>query len=131
MKPEPVDAFTQHIMGHIDPQVFKSLNIVQLEAIRQAVSANAPVKRHPFDFRGTVPLYFFRLYFVLLVGRDKRSDVRNKELARRNSAKTFSVMMTLYLFFCALLPVAFIALYVLKSLMGIDLTEGHLTDWFQ
>ena len=51
MKSNKVDAYTQHTLSNIKPEVFKTLNLVQLEAIRQAISTNAPFRQHPIDIR--------------------------------------------------------------------------------
>ena len=126
-----VDAFTQHIMGNIDQDVFKTLNIVQLEALRQAISAAAPFKKHPIDLRFTLPMYFSRLYVVFLVGRDKRGHVRKAEQRRREQAKGVSLVMTVWITLLVALPIIFMILYFAKSAMGIDLfPDKHLGDWF-
>ena len=76
-----------------------------------------------------LPLFFMRLYFVILIGRDKRKPIRDKEAFRRHQTALGSAVLSVYVMLCMLLPVAFIVLYVLKSLIGIDLIEGvHLHD---
>lgn len=84
-----VDNFSQYVLKKIDPQVFKTLNLVQCEAINQAIAGTDQGKRHAFDFRGAIPLFFRRYYFVILTGRDRRSATRTIEAGRR---KTTSVV---------------------------------------
>lgn len=126
-----VDPFTQHVIGHIDPQVLRTLNLVQLEAIRQAVSASAPRLRHPVDVRFSLNLLVARYYVVLLGGRDRRSEVRNREMARLRKIRGNSLLLAIYLIATASLPIVLLILYALKSLAGIDLVpDQHLWDWW-
>jgi len=131
MSKDTNDPFTLHIMGNIDADVFKTLNILQIEAIKQAVAAAKPYKKHPVDLRLTFPLFFVKLYMVLLIGRDRRCATRNKEDARKKKAGAMSVALGIYLTLCAAVPVIFLGLYVVKSLLGIDLMpDKHLSDLF-
>lgn len=131
MRKDSDDPFTMHILGNIDPSVFKTLNLLQLEAIKQAIAASQPYRRHPVDIRMTIPLFFMKLYLVLLMGRDKRSTTRNKEERRKQKATTMSAVFGVYLIICAAFPIIFLALYVVKSFLGIDLfPDQHLSDFF-
>jgi len=123
------DAFTHHVYESIDSKVRATLTPTQVHAIETAIRANKPYQKHPFDFRGVLPLFFIRMYFVLLMGRDKRQPTRDKEALRRHNTALGSALLSVYIMLCMLLPVGFLLLYVLKSLMGIDLVEGlHLHD---
>ncbi len=123
------DAFTHHVYESIDANVRATLTPTQVHAIETAIRANKPYQKHPFDFRGVIPLFFFRMYFVLLMGRDKRKPTRDKEAHRRHKTALGSALLSVYVMLCMLLPIGFLALYVLKSLMGIDLIEGvHLSE---
>jgi len=126
-----VDAYTQHIMSNIPTEVFSTLNIVQIQAIESAISSNAPFRKHPVDLRGRLSFFFIRFYFVILVGRDRRSFSRNKEDARRIKAKSLSLATFLYALICMVAPIMFLALYLLKTFMGIDIfPDHHLSDFF-
>lgn len=125
-----VDAFTQHVMSRIDEDVFKTLNLVQLEAIKEAISANAPFKRHPIDVRFPIPLFFITFYLVLLIGKDRRSSTRSSEQQRVKGLQTMGWLGVVYFSLCAFLPIVLILLYLLKSFLGIDIFEDkHLIDW--
>lgn len=129
---EGVDAYTQFVLGQIEPRVFSTLNLVQLEAIRRAISASAPYQRHGIDLRGTLNFYVAKYYFVILMGRDRRSAVRNKEMARRQKLRGMSTLAFLYLVATASIPLLFLALYLVKTLAGIDLLPSqHLLDFFK
>ena len=126
-----VDAYTQHIMSNIPPEVFSTLNIVQIQAIESAISSNAPFRKHPVDLRGRLSFFFIRFSFVILVGRDRRNSSRNKEDARRAKAKSLSLATFLYALICMVAPVMFLTLYLLKTFLGIDIfPDHHLSDFF-
>lgn len=123
------DPFTHHVYESIDPNVRATFTPRQVHAIETAIRANKPYQKHPVDLRGAFPLFFFRVYFVLLMGRDKRQPTRDKEAKRRHKAVIGSAILSLYVVVCMLIPVGIALLYVLKSFIGIDLIEGlHLRD---
>lgn len=127
-----IDVYTQHVMSNISPEVFSSLNLVQIQAIEQALGRSAPFKRHPIDLRLTINLYFIRFYFVFLLGRDRRSRVRQIEQKRLFKASGISLISSLYLLFCLSLPLILFLLYAFKSWLGIDLIPNlHLQDLWQ
>jgi len=124
------DAFTHHVYQSIDADVRATLTPRQVHAIETAIRANKPYQKHPFDLRGTLPLFFIRLYFVILVGRDRRQPTRNKEALRRKSAAFGGALLSLYVFACMMIPVVFLSLYLVKSFIGIDVfADHHLSDW--
>jgi len=125
------DPFTYHVYNQIDPNVRSTLTPTQVTAIENAIRAGRPYQRHPVDLRGTFPLYFIRFYFVILIGRDKRTQTRNKEDRRRQKAVLLSALLSIYMLLSLLAPVIFLGLYLLKSLAGIDIFPAfHLKDLF-
>ncbi len=125
------DAFTHAVYQKIDADVRATLSPRQVHAIENAIRASKPFQRHPVDVRGVLPCFFARFYFVLLMGRDRRSPVRNKEQRRRQQASIASAMCSVYLLLCALLPLIFLGLYLIKAWLGIDIfPDAHLSDWF-
>ena len=123
------DPFTLHILGNIDKSVFLTLNVLQIEAIKHAISASTRMKKHPVDCRITLPLFFMRFYFVLLAGRDRRSETRNKEDARRKKTGAMSIFFAIYVSACTCIPLFFAVFYIAKSWLGIDiLPDQHLSD---
>lgn len=77
------DAFTQNIINHIHPKVYMSLNPDQIQGIREAIFKCRPSKKHLINLRGFIPLIFTRLYFVFILGKDRRKQVQDVELERR------------------------------------------------
>lgn len=124
-----IDVYTEHVMSNIDPAVFSSLNLLQIQAVEIAVSSSAPFRRHGVDLRGTLRLYFAQFYFVILMGRDRRIDISNREAGRRYQAGVVSAFIMLYTLICIALPVVLLLLYGIKSWLGIDLfPDQHLSD---
>jgi len=125
---EANDAFTHHVMRRIAPEILDSFSPQQRQAIHQALSEQSG-RRHTIDVRISIPLFFARYYFVVLLGRDRRKAIRSREQDRRDH--TNSVASLLFLLFL-LLPLGlmlFMALYWTKVEMGIDIFPGlHLRD---
>ncbi len=71
---------------------------------------------------GSIGLWRWRYYFVLLIGRERRHPSRvEKEIAFVSQA----IVMLVFLAFLALL--VFLVLYLLKSALGMDLLPGFST----
>lgn len=123
------DAFTLHVYNSIDEDIRNTFTPRQVHAIETAIRANKPYQKHPFDVRGVIPLYFLKLYFVVLMGRDKRSATKNREAKRRVRTAISSALLSFYLLSCMLIPVLLMLLYLIKSFAGIDLLPTiHLWD---
>jgi len=124
-------AFTDAVMAHLGDDVLEAMAPEHVRALRGALRANAPLSRHPVDARGVIPLFFFRLYFVFGMGRDRRGKTRLIETRRRQRASAAATTTLLTVMMSAACWAIFMGLYVVKSLLGIDLIEGfHLTTWF-
>lgn len=128
---ESSEAFTHFVINRIDPKIRKSLTSTQLKAIKEAVAANSPFNRHPIDIRGVVPFFFARFYLVVLMGRDRRNQVKRKELLRRRESDILANAV-FYLFLISPLFLLLAgAIYLTKTELGIDLfPDSHLMDWF-
>jgi len=128
---ESSQAFTHFVVNRIDPQIRRTLTSEQLEGIKDAIAANAPLKRHSLDLRGILPLFFARFYFVVLMGRDRRHKVKRKELFRRKESDTLVNVIFYFFIVSPLLLLTIMALYLTKTELGIDLfPDSHLVDWF-
>jgi hypothetical protein len=93
-------------------------------------------RRHPVDVRFTVPLSFRRYFVVLLAGRDRRASVAARE-ADRGRARTHALGGGAFaglsgLLFVAIAAFGVLALYGVKSFLGIDLfPDFHALDVFR
>jgi len=76
------EVYADFTMSRIDASVRETMSPAQLLAVREALVANQPFKRHAIDIRGTVPFFFASFYFVILAGRDKRRKTKEKEMRR-------------------------------------------------
>ena len=130
------EIYADFTISRIDTDVRESLTPTQLQAIRDALVANQPFKKHAVDLRGTIPLFFARFYFVVLAGRDKRRKTVDKEKRRTFEGNvSFGYLLSLlFLSFIAAMVWAAILLvvYWVKIELGIDLFSSiHLGDLFK
>lgn len=119
-----IDAFTYHIMKNIDSNTRNSLSPLQLSAIKEAIRASQPKKKHPVDIRGVINLFFIRYYFVFLMGRDRRIYTEEIEIERRQNVALLGNIIYLIFVISPFILLILIALYFLKIGLGIDLFPG-------
>ncbi|NVC62474.1 hypothetical protein FC652_04950 [Vibrio sp. 05-20-BW147] len=114
----------------LDTEVAASLNAKQKQEIELAVLSLGLVAKHSVDVRKSLPWFGKRYYLVLLCGRDRRQQLRSEESKLANFlAVSFTVLLIL-----ALVGLSSLALYLLKSALGIDIFENFslgLWDWFK
>ena len=135
-RPVADDPFLVHVLRAIPPEVLDSFSDTQIHAVQQAVLKTRNASRHLIDLRGTIPLFFVRLYFVFLLGQDRRQKTLLVTENRRRAAShgaffLFAFMSLLVSVLClaAIAVVVLFLLYVIKSLVGIDLfPDSHLSD---
>ena len=122
------DPFVIGLKQRLPEELRDSFSDEQLRGLRSALATRSWA-RHKLDLRGTFSLWRTQYYFVVIGGRNKRNLSRAQE---KLSMAAKAGAITLFLFFSALL--GFVALYVLKSALGIDLLPNHslgLWDWFK
>ncbi len=83
---DPNDEFVAHFFQRIDPGVARSFSAEQVAAIKRAFQPS----RHPINIRGQVPFTGGRFFFVLLLGRERRTPVRIAAERARNPLFTRS-----------------------------------------
>ena len=130
------EVYADFTMSRIDLSVRETMTPIQLQAVRDALLANQPFKKHSIDIRGTIPLFFASFYFVLLAGRDRRRKTVDKEKNRAFEGKlSFSYVLSLLLlsFIGALIWIAILlVVYWVKNELGIDVFSGrHFIEFFQ
>jgi len=124
-----MDPFTYHVMERIDPKVRASLTPAQLSAIKEAISASRPLKKHPIDIRGIIPVFFVRYYFVILSGRDRRLYTKRIEEKRRWLTSLSGGLTLFILGVVPLILILVLLLYLIKCTCGIDIMPDiHLKD---
>lgn len=122
------DVLAEMVMREVPAHVRTTMTEEQIKAVKTAVADTARNKRHAVDIRFVLPLFFTKLYFVLLVGKDTRSSTLDVEDDRRARAGFHMSGLAVGVVTAIVLAVVFAALYVIKSKMGIDLFEWHLSD---
>ena len=69
---DPNDEFTQKFLQRVDPRVGMSFTAEQLAAVRRAFQPT----RQLVNLRGWLPFTGRRLFFVMMIGRERRSPER-------------------------------------------------------
>lgn len=123
------DAFTYHIIKNINVEVIKTLSSKQLSAIKEAIKASQPKKKHSIDFRGIISFFFVRYYFVFLMGRDRRIATQEIEIERRENTALLGNIIFVIFVISPFILLIFIALYFFKMLLGIDIFPGEHMGW--
>lgn len=112
------DPVITRLLERMPNDVAGSFTEKQLSYLRNAIGAREWGK-HKVDLRGTVKFFKWRYYYVVLAGRNRRS-LSHKEL--RIAALLNATLLTGFITFSILL--GFLALYLIKSALGINLIEG-------
>ena len=115
------DAFTFHILKNIDKKTLDTFSPAQLSAVKEAIRATQRSKKHPFDIRGVINLFFAKYYFVLFMGRDRRISTKEAEFDRRHDIALLGNIAFLFFMIVPFILLILIFLYVLKVFAGIDL----------
>ncbi len=123
------DAFTYHVMKSINPETLNSLSPSQISAIKDAIKANQPPKKHLIDFRGVISLFFRKYFFVFLIDRDRRVSTQEAEIERRNNVALLGNISFIIFVISPFILLALVFLYLLKILAGIDLFPGEHMGW--
>jgi hypothetical protein len=108
--------------NYVDPDA--SSDLIQIPA--------QPQRPKLIDIRFAVDLVFTRFYIVLMVGKDRRG--RRRAHPVRGFTKVGNAIAAVLLLLGANLAIsAFMVLsfYLIKSMLGINLMPGHLTDYFK
>ncbi|MFH0964480.1 MAG: hypothetical protein V2A58_10775 [Planctomycetota bacterium] len=126
----PGDPFVENVLAHVSPDVASTLTRAQWDGLRDALERSRSRSRHAIDLRFVIPLYFLRVYFVLILGKDRRRAVRGILVERRRRATRAAIALVLAFLFVFLAGLLFLSLYVLKSAAGINIfPRFHLSDW--
>ncbi|MBB3102346.1 3-phosphoshikimate 1-carboxyvinyltransferase [Azomonas macrocytogenes] len=122
------DSFVQGLKERLPSDIKDSFTDEQLLALKIAFGARKWGK-HRIDLRGTVNLWQWRYYFVLLIGRNRRAPSRLQE---ELSLLAKAGMISLFLMFSVL--IGLLTLYLIKSALGINLFPNFslgIWDWFK
>ena len=114
------DAFFERLFSKLPSDVARSFNDDQLKVISCAFGTRR-WRDHAVDLRWLFSLFGRSYYFVLLAGAESRS--RQRRLRDRLLHPLISIGngIVAAVFFTAILLSVLVALYILKSLLGINL----------
>lgn len=122
------DAFIEGLKDRLPADLRETFSAEQLAALKVAFGARQ-WGRHPVDVRGTLKLWRWRYYFVVLAGRNRRELSRLEEDLSRLMKAT---LILGFLTFSTL--IGLLVLYLAKSALGIDLFPGFslgIWGWFK
>ena len=122
------DVFIQEFFQKLSVEQQQSFSDEQLLSVKLAFGARTR-GIHAVDVRGTFKIFRWRYYYVFLTGRNKRSLSRLEEDAYRTVELLFIISFVAISTLFGLL-----ALYLIKSAMGIDLIPGFslgVWGWFK
>ena len=126
------DPYIEAILHNVPEKVARELSPQQWEGFREALRRARDNPRHTLDLRFILPLYFTRIYCILILGRDTRERVLHILVERRR--RVFSTVGAVVLAGCFLgmLVVTLGVLYVIKTVAGIDLFPSFsFLHWWQ
>ena len=114
------DAFFERLFSKLPSDVARSFNDAQLKVISCAFGTRR-WRDHALDLRMLLPLFGRSYYFVLLAGAERRT--RKRRLRDRLLRPLISIGNGIFaaVFFTGILFSTLVSLYVLKSVLGIDL----------
>lgn len=121
------DPAIQKLLERMPAELQQSFTEAQLSYLRVALGARQWGK-HKVDLRGTLGLGSWRYYYVLVAGRNKRSEHRSHKAGLFMQAVLLSVLLVMSTMLGLLL------LYLLKSALGIDLFADFslgIWSWFK
>ena len=109
------------LLSRLPQETASLLTDTQLSHLKVAIGSGQ-YRKHKVDLRGTLPVPFFtyRIYFVLLMGRNIRSLSRQEK-----SIAVTSMLLLTVIFLVFSTTLGLVIIYVLKSALGINLLEGY------
>lgn len=123
------DPALNSLLERMPPEVAQSFTEEQLSHLHSALGARS-WKKHSLDIRSTFPIPFAksRVYFVLLMGRNRRELTRRE---KQISAITFALIVMAFIALSTFFGL--MVLYLIKWKLGIDLfpdSNFKLGHWF-
>ena len=127
--PSTADPALNSLLKRMPPEVAESFTDEQLSHLHSALGTRS-WKKHSLDIRSTFPVPFAksRVYFVLLMGRNRRELTRRE---KQISAITFALIVMAFIAVSTFLGL--MVLYLIKWKLGIDLfpdSNFKLGHWF-
>lgn len=118
-----------HFYSSLDENVIDSLSEEQKKSIEHAIIATGLGSNNRVDIRKSISIFNKRYFFVLLLGRDYRQQLR-----KESPFALFMLTLLIAMGILGVLGLAIFALYLIKSAMGIDIFHNFsfgVWDWFK
>ena len=118
-----------HFYSALDDNVINSLSETQKKSIEHALIATGLGTNNRVDIRKSISVFNKRYFFVLLLGRDYRQQLR-----KESPFALFMLTLLIAMGMLSVLGLAIFALYLIKSAMGIDIFHHFsfgVWDWFK
>ncbi|WP_297476568.1 hypothetical protein [uncultured Photobacterium sp.] len=117
------------VISTIPTEVLNSFDYKQLAAIKKSVAINSGYNDHYIDFRPVIGIGRWRYYAVFLLGKDRRT-------APRHQMPIITIIKAIHIVFglCVVFISAVLALYLIKSALGIDIFKHFsfgIWDYFR
>ena len=126
------DPYIEGILHNVPERVARELTPEQWEGFREALRRARDNPRHTIDIRFVLPLYFTRIYCIVILGRDTRERVLHVLVERRRKVFTAVGALVLSGCFLAMLVGTLAILYIVKTVSGINLIPSFsLLDWWR
>lgn len=124
------DPSVKSIMQRMEPHIAQSFTLEQQMALARVVGLRGG-RVHSVDLRATVKFPFlpYSFYLVFLAGRNKRPLTAKEKMIA--AASLFLIATLTVMVLCLL---GLFVVYLIKSLLGIDLFDNvslGLFDWFK
>lgn len=119
----------ENLLSRMPSNVANSFSDEQLIHLYTAIGAR-DWGQHAVDIRGVckIPFYHWCFYYVLLIGRNRRYLSRKERKVSAFTTACFFILFAIFSILCGLL-----ALYLIKSALGINLFKGFslgIWGWF-
>ncbi|MBB1384760.1 3-phosphoshikimate 1-carboxyvinyltransferase [Pseudoalteromonas sp. SG45-5] len=122
------DPAVRSLLERMPETIQDSFSDEQLTHLKVAIGARQ-WGNHAFDCRGVIKILKYRYYFVVLAGRNRRGlSAKEQKMAKIAQA----AIVTFFILIASLTVI--LALYLIKSALGIDIFEGYsfgVWDWFK
>ncbi|PQJ88250.1 hypothetical protein [Aliivibrio sifiae] len=113
----------------LDETTASELTSEQRKSIERAIIATGLGSNNKVDIRKSISIFNKRYFFVFLLGRDFRQQLRNE-----SPFAVFMMTLLMALGVLSLFALAVVTLYLIKSALGIDIFHNFsfgIWDWFK
>ncbi len=122
------DPFVHGLLKRMPDEIAAGFSNEQLIGLKMALGTRQ-WRVHPLDWRGTMRIWRWQYYYVIVAGRERRQLTRAQ---LRSARRVRLLMLGTFFTFCTLLGLLII--YLIKSALGIDIFPNYsfgIWGWFK